>query len=243
MKIVVTALLVIATALVVMRLTRKRSPAAPSRPLTPKHIDSPDVSSCEVCFILPDERVAICDRKVISLPAGSEITGALTLRPSDGPLGIREHEHPSFILATFDFSVGGRNLRYTGFISQWDLWAPSGTEVQTECPQFEDQTDQLDGMMDGRDDWSYVLPDGTTHTNRLKYTSCKFWVMTQPSSLLVRCQYYDQNPDIADTVKIFYARPLDELLLFKETKVFHDVDGNPEDFDLHGGDTIILQKL
>jgi hypothetical protein len=194
-----------------------------------------------VTITLPVERHAVCGGDANSLPAGVPLVGDLTLTPSDGPLGIREFDHPHFIAATFDFAAAGRNMRYTGFISQWDLWAPTGTHVQTACPEFEDQTGQLDGMMDGRDDWSYVLPDGTTHANRLKYTSCRFWVMPKPSSVLVRCDYYDQNPDIADMVTIFYSRPLEELLLLKDTKVFHDSDGNPEDFDLHCGDTITLK--
>jgi hypothetical protein len=164
------------------------------------------------------------------------------LEPFGCPLGIPEYDHPSFIAATFDFPFKGRSLRYTGFIWQWDLWAPTGTHVQTERSDFVDEIGQLDGMMDARKDWSYVLPDGRTHTNRLKYTSCHFWIMAEPSSLLVRCEYYDQNPDIAGMVTIFYCRPLAELLLLKDTKVSHDSAGNPEDFDLHGGDTITLES-
>ena len=194
-----------------------------------------------VTITLTEERHAVCGGDATSLPAGVTFVGDLTLTPSDGPLGIREYDHPHFLVATLDFTLVGLALRYTGFISQWDLWAPTGTQVQIECPGFEDQTGQIDGMMDDRDDWSYVLPDGTTHANRLKYTSCKFWVMPQASSLLVRCEYYDQNPDITRMVTIFYTRSLEDLLLLKDTKVFHDADGNPEDFDLHGGDTITLK--
>ena len=42
-------------------------------------------------------------------------------------------------------------------------------------------------------------------------------------------------------VTILYSRPLEELLLLRDTKVFLDSEGNPEDFDLHGGDTITLE--
>ena len=195
----------------------------------------------QVSITLPNELSASFGGYPVVLDAGTVLAGDLTLELSDGPLGIREYEHPHFVLATFDFSVDGRDLRSTGFISQWDLWAPTGTQVRTECPDFRAHIGQLDGMMDDRDDWAYVLPDGTTHANRLKYTACKFWVMAQPSSLLVRCEYYDQNPDIAGMVTIYYTRPLKELLLLKDTKVYRDSDGNPEDFALHGGKTVTLK--
>jgi hypothetical protein len=196
----------------------------------------------EVIITLSDDRCATCDGAVVRLPAGTALSGHLTLEPSTGPLGIPEYDHPSYIAATFDFQLDGRNLRHTGFISQWELWAPTGTQVLTYRDDFVDELSQLDGMMDTRDDWSYVLPDGTTHTNRLKYTSCKFWIMTQTSSLAVRCEYYDQNPHITGMVTIFYTRPLEKLLLLKDTKLLYDSSGNPEDFHLHGGDTITLKR-
>jgi hypothetical protein len=211
--------------------TNPRSPP----PVRPKTMEK------EVTIILPDDRHTTCNGASITLPAGTASSGRLKLEPSHGPLGRPEYDHPSFIKTTFDFSFEGRNLRNTGFIGQWELWAPDGTHVQTERSDFIDEIGQLDGMMDARRDWSYVLPDGRTHTNRLKYTSCCFWIMTQPSSLLVRCQYYDQNPDITGMVTIFYSRPLADLLLLKDMRISYDSAGNPEDFNRYNEDTITLE--
>jgi hypothetical protein len=190
---------------------------------------------------LPDERRGTFNGESLCFPAGTELAGELALEPSDGPWGIREYEQPHYLTATFDFTFDGRYLRYSGFVTQWNLWAPTGTQVQTGRAGFVDQAGRIDGMMDDREEWSYVLPDGRTHRNRLKYMSCHFWIMAEPTSLLVKCQYYDQNPGIAGMVTIFYSRPLEELLLLRDTRVLYDSRGKPEDFDIHGGDTITLE--
>lgn len=199
--------------------------------------------SREVTFMLSEDRKASCGDESIFLPRGTEVSGTLRLEPFDGPLGVREYDHPSFLRADLVFTNDGHKYQYSGIISQWDLWAPNGTRVAKEQPEFRDETGQLDGMMDGRDDWEYLLPDGSTHSNRLKYTSCQFWVMVKPSTLEVKCKYYDQNSDIANYVTIFYSRSLADLLLLKDTRVFNDAEGKPEDFSLHDGETIILEKL
>jgi hypothetical protein len=190
---------------------------------------------------LPDERRVTCNGEALCLPAGTVLAGELVLEPSDGPWGIREYEQPHYLTATFDFAFESRYLRYSGLVTQWNLWAPTGTQVETERGEFVDQVGRIDGMMDDREDWSYVLPDGRTHRNRLKYTSCHFWVMAKPTSLLVKCQYYEQNPDLAGMVTIFYSRYLEELLLLRDTRVFYDSRGKAEDFNIHGGDTITLK--
>lgn len=194
----------------------------------------------QVTVVLPDDRFATCEGRALVLAAGTALSGELTLEPSDGPLGIREYEHPHCLATTLDFFFDGRCLRYANWVSGRNLWLPSGTQVQTECADFVNQVGPIDGMMDDRDDWFYVLPDGRIHRNRLKYTACNFQLMAQPSSLLVRCQYYDQNPGIAGMVAIFYSRPLEELLFLKDTQVFYDSHGKIADFFLHGGDTIML---
>ena len=66
--------------------------------------------------------------------------------------------------------------------------------------------------------------------------------MVTPLSLRVRCQYYDQNPDVAGMVTIYYSRPFEELLLLKDTKIYLDERGQVEDFHLHGGESIKLEE-
>ncbi|MCG3148617.1 MAG: hypothetical protein PCFJNLEI_02062 [Verrucomicrobiae bacterium] len=199
--------------------------------------------TASVKLILPIERQAACEGQTILIPAGNELHGKLTLQPSDGPHGIREYEHPHYVQASFEFELEGQRFQYNGLITQWDLWARNGTQVDTSRSDFRDDIGQIDGMMDDRDDWFYVLPDGRTHSNRLKYTSCNFRVMLQPTSLLVRCQYYDQNPDVTGMVTIYYTRPLEDLLLLKDTKFSYDANGALEDFSLRDGATITLQAL
>ena len=196
-----------------------------------------------VKLILPTERQATCEGSPILLPASKELLGSLTLQPSDGPHDIREYDHPHYVEASFDFQLEDRQFRYTGLITQRDLWARNGTRVTMNQSEFRDDIGQIDGMMDDREDWFYVLPDGRTHSNRLKYTGCNFGVMVQPTALLVRCQYYDQNPDVTGMVTIYYTRPLEELLLLKDTKFFYDANGVLEDFSLRDGETITLRAL
>lgn len=198
----------------------------------------------QVTVSLTEQRHGTCNGEAIRFPEGTVLPGELTLEPTDGPWGIREYEQPQYFLGTFDFTFEGRCLRYSGLVTQWNLWAPSGTQVQTERTEFVDQAGRIDGMMDDREDWSYVLPDGRTHRIRLKYTSCRFWIMAQPSSLLIKCQYYDPNPILPSTkgmVTIFYSRPFGELLLLKDTKLLLDPQGNLSDFVLHGGATMTLE--
>ena len=180
------------------------------------------------------------DRGSFVLPAGAALSGELTLSPTDGPFGIREYERPHYIAATFDFTSGGQNLRYAGLITQWDLWAPTGTQVQTDLQSFGDQIGRIDGMIDDRDDWSYVRPDGTMHTIRLKYTSCHFWVMARLTTMRVKCHYYDTS--VCGMVAIFYEAPLSRLLLLPTVKLFHDAAGSLEDFDPHGEKIMRLEE-
>lgn len=199
------------------------------------------MTTSTVSLLLPHDRHARCGNDEIILPAATELSGQLSLEPSDGPFGIREYEHPSYVATTFEFA--GRSFRNRGLLSAFHLWAPNGTPVQLEAPDYQEQLGPIEGMMDDREDWWYLLPDGTKHTNRLKYTSCQFGIMLQPSSLLVRCRYYDQNPDIASYLTIFYSRNLADLLLLKDTRLCLDASGNLEDFILNGGETITLEHL
>ena len=61
-------------------------------------------------------------------------------------------------------------------------------------------------------------------------------------ALNVQCKYYDQNPDIADYVTIYYSRPLAELLFRNDTLVMLDADGNPEDYSLYDTDVMTLTR-
>lgn len=244
MKTAITLVIVIAVVVAVWQFTRRSAMEAgrPEADSNSQKLPSPSVVPRKVTFTLPDEREAYCGEQIILLPQGAEVTGVLELRPSNGPLGIHDSENP-FLSAELVFTWNGQKYLYSGFISQWDLWAPNGTRVATEQPEFRDDIGQLDGMMDGREDWGYVLPDGSTHANRLKYTSCQFWVMVQQASLAVKCRYYDQNSEIANYVTIFYTRHLAELLLLRDTRIFRDAEGKPEDFCLHDGETITLKRL
>ncbi len=250
MKYLIIAVFIIVVALVMKLFRGKGTPdsdsdqveRAPAERSSEESAPAKTVSR-EVTFMLSEDRKATCGDKNILLPRGTEVSGTLRLETFDGPLGIREYDNASFLRADFAFTHDGQIYQYSGIISPWDLWAPNGTGVAKEQSGFRDETGQLDGMMDGRDDWEYILPDGSTHSNRLKYTSCHFWVMVKPSALDVKCKYYVHNSNIADYVTIFYSRSLADLLLLKDTSVFNDAEGKPEDYSLHDGETITLKKL
>ena len=95
-------------------------------------------------------------------------------------------------------------------------------------------------MMDDREDWFYIRSDGARHTNRLKCTECHFELMLKTTVVRVKCRYYDQSPNIANYVTIYYARDLDEILLLKDIKYYYGQDGKVEDWLWDNGPYVTL---
>ena len=56
----------------------------------------------------------------------------------------------------------------------------------------------------------------------------------------VKCRYYDQNDDITGDVTIYYLRDLDDLLLRKDIKLYHDQSGKVEDWESDIGPYVTL---
>ena len=200
------------------------------------------VTTSEVCVTLPTSKDGILEGAPLTLAANHPLKGTLRLECSRGPLNEKEFEHPGFFDATLDFEHQEHTLRYHGLISVRELWAPNGTAATRENPDFKSELGQVEGMMDDRADWYYMLPDGQKHSNPLKYTGCHFRVTIDEDALNVQCKYYDQNPDIADYVTIYYSRPLAELLFRNDTLVMLDADGNPEDYSLYDTDVMTLTR-
>lgn len=186
--------------------------------------------SKSVSFTLNSERLVRIGEEQFILPVHSVLAGRLSLKTSDGPMGLREFEQPSFLHACFDFEFGGRQMRYAGFIRWSALWAPDGTQTTFEDRDFIPECGIIEGLKDSRADWFYISSDGRRHTNRLKYTGCYFEVMLKMTGMQVKCRYYDQNPDITGYVTIYYSRDLDDLLLRKDIKFCYDQDGKVEEF-------------
>ncbi|MEZ5325374.1 MAG: hypothetical protein R3F19_09950 [Verrucomicrobiales bacterium] len=185
---------------------------------------------------------ARCRDEEIVLAAGAEIVGTVSLELSDGPLGQRPYNNPSFVEATFDFQLGDRLFQSRSTLSCQHLWAADGTQVENDHPDFVDEVGQLDGMMDGRDEWYYLRPDGSKHSNRLKCTSCHIHLMVRELDVLVRCRYYDQNSEIADYVTIYYPKAYSDLLLLPDDKLYFDANGNVEDHVSNGAEFTTLEE-
>ena len=199
-----------------------------------------------VRFVLSDNRTCQCGEKKIELNQGSTLSGTLTLKTTDGPWNIREYNYPSFLDMQFEFSLPEdptRTFRYQAELPVEKLWAPNGTQVAYEMPEFEDQVGDLEELIDWREDWSYLTPEGETHTNRLKYTSATFQVMIETDSLLVCCEYYDQNEDITDYVTIFYRVPLANILLLPDHIPCYREDGSLDDMRYYEGESISLHRI
>lgn len=197
----------------------------------------------KVTFNTDSERVARAGNSDVIIPTATELSGDLALERSDGPFGVKEYENPSFLLASFQFPFNGSTYKYSGFITAQQLWAPNGTSTLNEPAEFQSCCGTIDGMMDGRDDWFYLRPDGSNHSNRLKYTSCHFDVSPQDEGLVVKCKYYDQNEAVADYLTIYYSRPYCELLLLEDHKYFHDSSGNLEDVDWNAAGHVKLEPV
>jgi hypothetical protein len=199
-----------------------------------------DIVSKSVIVTLKSDRTARMGGEIFVLAAKTVLTGQLSLEASDSPLGTREYDNPSFVRTCFDFEFEGRQMRHTGLLGRFHLWAPNGTQTTFEDPKFISECGVIDGMMDERGDWFYIRSDGVRHSNRLKYTSCHFELMLTMAAVQVRCRYYDQNQDIADYVMIYYFRDLDDLLLLKDMKYYYDQEGKVEDWSSDEGPYVTL---
>lgn len=184
-----------------------------------------------------------CGDEKIIIPENTIIDGQLILQTSDGPAGEREYDSSSFLSTEFTFKLGENIYRHSGFIEAANLWASNGTLVEKESSGFKAHTSKISTIIDTREDWSYQLPDGTKHTNRLKYSSCEFWVMIEKLLLKVKCRYYDQNPDSSGAMTIFYDLPIASILLNKDTKICYDEEGEPEEYLLFEGDLITIVRM
>jgi hypothetical protein len=176
-------------------------------------------------------------------PANSLLPGQLTLTPSDGPLGERAYEHPSYLELTFTFLHQERLRVHRGLLWRFDLWLEDGCSVQTSYPDFVSHSGQIDELMDSRSDLSYFLPDGRKHTFRVKYTGCFFDLMIVNKGFIIRCRYHDPKAigAVDSHATVFYQRKFADLIFLPALKLGYDSHGKAEEFFAHGADYVFVE--
>ena len=164
-----------------------------------------------------DMRFANQAGESFNFPAGSELPGSLSMVPTLGPHGVREYEHPHMVDVSFEFRYNQNLRRYRGLLSQFDLWFASGARVERNNANFAADLGPIDGMMDDREDCSYILPDGRVHTFRLKYCGCTFDIMLQDDGFLIRCRYHDLTA--GTNLIIYYPKKFTDFIFLPAPKL------------------------
>ena len=172
-----------------------------------------------------------------SFAAQSELSGTIWMQPTLGPLGQHAHPNPHLLQVDFDFPYAGRTRRYQGLVSQYDLWFANGTQTESG-ENFVPQVGPIDGMMDSREDASYLLPDGNLHTFRVKYSGGQYHLMFLPNGILVQCRYYDQV-FIAETA-IYYRKDFLDFLFQPAVRPYWD-SGKLDDLEYHAEQFVFIE--
>lgn len=184
----------------------------------------------------------LVDGKPVSIPQGLVLKGTVDFSLSDGPMKQREWENPSWLESEFRFEFEGRRYIHRGSVSHFALWAPRGIQTIARPANFCSAAGTLDGMVDGRDDWFYLKPDGSRHANRLKYTGFHVDIMPAKNELVVQCRYYDQNPEISGYVTIYYPLRYPMVVLRNDHVLSKDASGAVEEVLANEGAHVTLMQ-
>lgn len=168
------------------------------------------------------------------------VGGDLSLRESDGPLGIREYEYASYCEVDFDFELRGRRYNHRSLLWCREFLFRDGESVLEDRSGFEPSL-TFAQLFDGRQTLTYTLDTGECRKIRVKYMDTQFWLMPEPTTCCVKCRHYDSS-DFAGYRTIFYHRSYEELLFRKAAKLLYDEDGNLEDFEPNGQDYVIVEE-
>ena len=165
-------------------------------------------------------------RRNFILRKGTSLTGDLRLFASTWPFGICDHEHAGKLGVEFTFSDGGKKWMYCGLIDCRLLWPAPGASIIPSTEADSIGVGPLLGMRDDREDFYYLLPDGTERWIRLKYVGFECWVSCVGEVLKINLRHF--SPDDYYVV-ISYSMPVEDVLFHKQAKLSYDAEGFLED--------------
>jgi hypothetical protein len=165
-------------------------------------------------------------RRNFSFRSGAPLAGDLRLFPSTWPFGVCHHEDAGSLGVEFTFSYEDKLWLYRGFIDCRRLWPAPGSTVRLPSEADHFPVGPLLGMRDGREDYHYILPDGSERSFRLKYIGFECWVTCQDDVLLVKLRHFVPGDDY---VLICHSLPVEDVLFQKERKLSYDTEGFLED--------------
>jgi hypothetical protein len=165
-------------------------------------------------------------RRNFVLRKGSSLTGDLRLFASTWPFGVFHHEVQGRLGVEFTFSYESKFWLYRGFIGSRSLWPAAGSRVRTSTEPDLFVAGPLVGMRDDREDYYYILPDGSERRFRLKYVGFECWVSCQEAVLNIKLRHFLPGDD---HVVICYSLPIEDVLFRKEDKLSYDAEGFLED--------------
>lgn len=184
-------------------------------------------------------RVVTKDGHTISLESGTVLTGDVEIVPWKGPFGLQEYEHPSYYKVRLRFLHEGRQWKYEGMLTKWDLWPDQNGVVSRTPPETDHFFDSIADLADSREDWTLRFEDRGEYTFRVKYIACEFRILLSGGQIFVYCRHYD--PTIADYREIFYPKEFSDIFFLKATKLYCDAAGNLQDFAFHEEDYVDLE--
>jgi hypothetical protein len=165
-------------------------------------------------------------RRIFVFPKGSRLTGDLRLFASSWPFGVIEHEYPGRLGVEFTFSDDGKHWLYRGYIDSRQLWPASGSCVEPSPGSEPFAVGPLGGMRDDREDYHYLLPDGSERRFRLKYVGFQCWISIRETTLNLKLRHFLPGDDY---VVIRYSIPTEDILFRPEDRLSYDAEGFLED--------------
>jgi len=169
-------------------------------------------------------------RRSFTLRKGQSLTGDLRLFASTWPFGVFHHEKATSLGVEFAFPYEGKPWLYRGMIRCGSLWPAPGSQVRMPSESDHYTVGPLVGMRDDREDYYYVLPDGSERAFRLKYIGYECWVSSQEAVLDIKLRHFLPGDDY---VVVCHSMPVEDVLFHKELKLEYDAEGFLEDaYDL-----------
>ena len=165
-------------------------------------------------------------RRNFVLRKGTSLAGDLRLFASTWPFGVFHHDVEGRLGVEFTFTYEDKLWLYRGFIRARSLWPAAGSRVlpSTELDHF--AIGPLVGMRDDREDFQYILPDGSERRFRLKYVGFECWVACDEAGLHIKLRHFLPGDG---HVVICYSKPIESALFRKEDKLAYDAEGFLED--------------
>ena len=166
------------------------------------------------------------NRRPFTFQKGATLSGHIRLFSTTWPRGVYHHEDAGSLGVEFIFPCENASWLYRGAIDCRNLWPEPGAIVQHPIDTDHFPIGPILGMRDDREDYHYILPDGSKRLFRLKYVGFECWVALQKPNLKIKIHHFLPGDDHAT---ITHLIPIETLLFLKKLKLSYDAEGFLDD--------------